>query len=448
VESKPLATLDAITTIVVVMMENRSFDHVLGYLCLPQYGGRTDLDGLVNPDTDPRFANDYEHQIYRPFAIPDGPLSHDLPHARREVETQLAFSGGTATMTGFVRAYIMSTHSVVEQPPPLGYLTANSVFMSNFFARNYLICDHWFAPLPADTHPNRAMAYTGVSLIDDTKARLIPYRNLVFDWLTAHGVRWRVYHSGFSFFSLFGIFEQTLGDNFRSVRQLADDFANDPDDVVPQVIFVEPEYVDSPVHFGFIPNDNHPPLPIGPGEHFLRDVYAALTNSRRWAGTMLIVTHDEHGGFFDHVPPRPIRSHVPPGALYRDPFATTGVRVPAIIASPLVQSGTCYSGTLDHTSILQLFAEKFGGGRRGYSDDVNRRLDQGIESVSSVLSSERRQDVPVPPTTPVPALLMLRATTPIITENQKAFEVAAQQLLAYDRIRAIRQFPELIHLLP
>ena len=139
---------------------------------------------------------------------------------------------------------------------------------------------------------------------------------------------------------------------------------------------------------------------------------------------------------------------MPPGALYRDPFATTGVRVPAIIASPLVQSGTCYSGTLDHTSILQLFAEKFGGGRRGYSDDVNRRLDQGIESVSSVLSSERRQDVPVPPTTPVPALLMLRATTPIITENQKAFEVAAQQLLAYDRIRAIRQFPELIHLLP
>jgi phospholipase C len=75
---------------------------------------------------------------------------------------------------------------------------------------------------------------------------------------------------------------------------------------------------------------------------------------------MLIVTHDEHGGFFDHVPPRPIRSHVPPGALYRDPFATTGVRVPAIIASPLVQSGTCYSGTLDHTSILQLSPRSSG----------------------------------------------------------------------------------------
>jgi phospholipase C len=129
---------------------------------------------------------------------------------------------------------------------------------------------------------------------------------------------------------------------------------------------------------------------------------------------------------------------VPPGAVYHDPFATTGVRVPAIIASPFVQSGTCYNGTLDHTSILQMFAEKFGGNRRGYSDDVNRHLDQGIESVSSALSSQRRQDVPVAPTTPVPALLMLRATKPLITENQKAFLGAAQRLMAYDRARAIR----------
>jgi phospholipase C len=122
--------------------------------------------------------------------------------------------------------------------------------------------------------------------------------------------------------------------------------------------------------------------------------------------------------------------------------------VPAIIASPFVQSGSCYSGILDHTSILQMFAEKFVGNRRGYSDDVNRRLDQGIASVSSVLSSQRRQDVPAAPTTPVPALLVLHATKPIMTENQRAFLLAAQQLMAYDRARAIRQFPELVHMRP
>jgi len=439
-----MAALDQIKLIVVVMMENRSFDHVLGYLSLPQYGGRIDIDGLINPDTDPRFASEYDHQIYRPFPMADGPLPHDLPHSRREVAVQLAVSGGTPTMSGFVQAYVDMSHSIVEQPPPLGYLTPDSVFMSDFLARNYLVCDRWFAPLPTDTHPNRVMAFTGSATVDETKSRIIPHRNLVFDWLTRRGVRWRAYHCGFSFFPLFGAFGHILGGNFHSMRQLASDIDSDADDKVPQVIFIEPEYGDSPVHFGFVPNDNHPPVPIGPGEHFLRDVYAALTSSPRWAETMLIVIHDEHGGFFDHVAPLPVKTRVPQSALYQEPFVTTGVRVPALVASPFVPAGTCYHGTLDHTSVLQLLAEKFAGDRRAYSDDVNRRIDQGIENLSSVLVAQQRRDVPTVPTTVVSVTQVLRATQPAITENQKALLLAGQQLLAYDRAGAIRQFPELL----
>jgi phospholipase C len=441
-----MAALDRIKLIVVVMMENRSFDHVLGYLSLPQYGGRIDIDGLINPDTDSRFANEYDHQIYRPFPMADGPLPHDLPHSRREVAVQLAVSGGTPTMSGFVQAYVDMSHSIVEQPPPLGYLTPDSVFMSDFLARNYLVCDRWFAPLPTDTHPNRVMAFTGSATVDETKSRIIPHRNLVFDWLTRRGVRWRAYHCGFSFFPLFGAFGHILGGNFHSMRQLASDIDSDADDKVPQVIFIEPEYGDSPVHFGFVPNDNHPPVPIGPGEHFLRDVYAALTSSPRWAETMLIVIHDEHGGFFDHVAPLPVKTRVPQSALYQEPFVTTGVRVPALVASPFVPAGTCYHGNLDHTSVLQLLAEKFAGDRRAYSDDVNRRIDQGIENLSSVLAPQQRHDVPTVPTTAVSVTQVLRATQPAITENQKSLLLAGQQLLAYDRAGAIRQFPELLHL--
>src|SRR5881628_2848197 len=165
-----MAALDQIRTIVVVIMENRSFDHVLGYLSLPQYGGRRDVDGLVNLDTDPRFASEYDQQIYRPFPMADGRLLHDLPHGRREVAIQLAVSGATPTMSGFVRAYVEASHSIVEQPPPLGYLTPDSVFMSDFLARNYLVCDRWFAPLPTDTHPNRVMAFTGTATVDETKS--------------------------------------------------------------------------------------------------------------------------------------------------------------------------------------------------------------------------------------------------------------------------------------
>ena len=443
-----MAALDRIETIVVVIMENRSFDHVLGHLSLPQFGGRTDVDGLINLDTDPRFANEYQQQIYRPFPMTDGRLPHDLPHSRKEIAVQMALSGGTPTMSGFVQAYVETSHSTVEQPPPLGYLTPDAVFMSNFLARNYLVCDHWFAAVPSDTHPNRVMAFSGSATIDDTKTRIIPHQNLVFDWLEAHGARWRIYHCGFSFFPLFGNFDDILSDRVRSIRALAGDFAIEPDHVAPHVIFIEPEYGDSPVHFGFAPNDNHPPDPIGPGENFLRDVYAALSASPRWARTMLVVIHDEHGGFFDHVAPLPVKTEVPPGALYHEPFVTTGFRVPALIASPFVAAGTCYRDNLDHTSLLQLFAEKFAGDRRRYSDDVSRRIDQGIESASRVLTATARPDVPTVPPIPVAVSHVLPPTTPPVTENQKALLMAGQRLLAHDRVRAIRQFPELIHLQP
>jgi phospholipase C len=438
-----VAALDQIKTIVVVIMENRSFDHVLGYLSLPQYGGRTDVDGLVNPDTDPRFASEYDHQIYRPFAMNDGTLAHDLPHGRYEIAAQLAVRNGVPTMSGFVQAYVDMNHSIVEQPPPLGYLTPNSVFMSDFLAKNYLVCDRWFAAVPSDTHPNRVMAYTGSATVDETKSRIIPHRNLVFDWLSGRGVRWRAYHCGFSFFPLFGAFGHILGGGFGSIRALTNDLAA-PADEAPEVIFIEPEYADSPVHFGFAPNCNHPPDPIGPGELFLRDLYAALSSSPRWPGTLLIAIHDEHGGFFDHVPPLPVKTVVPPEADYIQPFETTGARVPALIASPFVQGGTCYHGHLDHTSLLQLFAEKFAGDRRAYSEDVNRRIDQGIESVSSVLSERRRPDVPPAPTPPRAVRHVLRpAKPPIVNENQKALLLAGQHLLSHDHVRALSEFPEL-----
>jgi phospholipase C len=446
-----MASLNQIDTIVVVMLENRSFDHVLGYLRLPSFDSRQDIDGLINTDTDPRFANIYDHQIYRPFEMTDGSLIHDLPHARNLVDVQLALRDGTYTMSGFVDAYARSSQSLENQPIPMGYMTPKSVPISNFLARNYMVCDRWFAPLPADTQPNRAMAFSGSALIDDTKAQIIPCESLVLDWLTNKSVRWRVYHCGMSFFLLFGAFGHALSDNFRSIQQLPADFQHEPDATVPQVIFVEPDYGDSPVHFGAGPNDNHPPLAMGPGESFLRDVYAALSgNPKRWARTVLIVTYDEHGGFFDHVPPLPIKSPVPPGAQYSSPFSTTGVRVPATIISPLVPSGSSFHGNLDHTSILQLFGEQFAGGAGNYSASVNSRMTQGIESVSAAFASvsANRTDIPVAPSTRILASSALRSVKPLVTENQSAFALAATSLMAQDTARALAQFPELVHFKP
>jgi len=262
-----MAALDQIRTIVVVIMENRSFDHVLGYLSLPSTAAApTSTAWSTSTPIRASRASTISKSTGRSHGRRAAPARS--PARPREVALQLAVTGGTPTMSGFVRAYVEASHSTVDQPPPLGYLTPDSVFMSDFLARNYLVCDHWFAPLPTDTHPNRVMAFTGTATVDETKSRIIPHRNLVFDWLTGRGVRWRAYHCGFSFFPLFGDFSHILGGNFHSMRQLASDIATDDDDEVPQVVFIEPEYGDSPVHFGFSPNDNHPPDPIGPASTF------------------------------------------------------------------------------------------------------------------------------------------------------------------------------------
>jgi phospholipase C len=134
---------------------------------------------------------------------------------------------------------------------------------------------------------------------------------------------------------------------------------------MPNVIFIEPEYTDGPhAH----PNDDHPPSGVANGQLLVADIYNTLIrNPARWANTALLVTYDEHGGFFDHVPPLPISQ---PVAGFQ--FNSSGVRVPALVVSPQVAPGSVFSGALDHTSILQLLADRFNP-NQDYSASVGAR---------------------------------------------------------------------------
>lgn len=451
-----MALLDQFQTIVIVMLENRSFDHVLGHLSMARFGGRRDVEGLTDPESNLDYTNFLNGQGYQPFELKDGPLLHDLPHSRARVETQLAKAGTRFTMSGFVDAYFQSTGSRVKNPPSMGFLAPADVPMSNFLATQYAVCDHWFAPLPTDTQPNRSMACSGYSLIENTKPRPIPALkgSFIFDWLKARGISWRVYHCGLSFFTLFGdLHDEVVGPNFRSFRHFPADFESESVDDMPKVIFIEPEYSDSPVHFGWVPNDNHPPTPIGPGELFLRDIYSLLTrDSTKWSQTLLIVMHDEHGGFFDHIAPLPIPAAVPAGSLYQTAFTSTGPRVPALVASPWIPPGTVFKGAMDHTSILQLISEKFAG-TPDYNDEVARRRELGIHSVSQILPqplAQPRADIPSPPRVAVTNAVAVSPQTEPQTEpqtdSQQAFREAAKDLLKYDRRRALEKYPELVHM--
>jgi phospholipase C len=187
---------------------------------------------------------------------------------------------------------------------------------------------------------------------------------------------------------------------------------------MPSVIFVEPEYTDGP-HVD--PNDDHAPTGIAPGQAFLADLYNILTsNPARWAKTMLVITYDEHGGFFDHVPPLAIETTVAGQTL-----KTTGVRVPGFVISPYARLGV-FHGDLDHTSLLQLIDDKFGRGA-GYSTDVNLRQ-RSLDRLLNTLVAEPMAKTPVL-TAPVAAKALAAALPKVIpvpnTPNARALHNAA-----------------------
>ncbi|HZD04926.1 MAG TPA: alkaline phosphatase family protein, partial [Longimicrobiales bacterium] len=352
-----------VDTVVYVMMENRSFDHMLGHLSYD--GFLPEVDGLERPLTREAYENLFQGDAYYPFKRRhDNRLALDLPHDREEVERQLARSPvtGRYTMAGFVESYVRHARRTVPdfdpgaRADPMGFFPERLVPVTSFLARNFAVCDRWFCSIPTATEPNKTVALCGSTPIA-ANTLLIHVEDIVLDWLTRHGVRWRVYHDGLSFFSLYPrVWDEVLSHRFRDFEYLFRDFREEPAATFPSVIFVEPSYESAP-HIGpDQPNDNHAPLPVGFGEEFLRRVYEAVTsNPARWARTVLLVTYDEHGGFWDHVPPLPL----PYRTTGTEPvdFACTGPRVPALVVSPLVDAGSVCRVAMDHTAPLQLLGE-------------------------------------------------------------------------------------------
>jgi phospholipase C len=421
-----------IDTIVIVLMENRSFDHMLGYLGLPPYS--LPIEGLQKCN-DPRYVNPYKDQSYSSFHMSRLDMPHDPPHERAWIASQIGdMSHGERKMTGFVESYYKNGQlpgpGPGVQPEVMGYFTPGEIPVTDFFARNFAVCDHWFSSIPASTQPNRLMAMSGYTLIDGN-VDLLKDQYLVYDWLNDHRVSWRVYHEGIPFFALMPRWiPRLLEEHFRGFGQMANDFRDESEATFPEVIFVEPTYTDAP-HLG-MPSDDHPPTSVLGGQNFLRKVYMSLIdNSSRWARTVMILTYDEHGGFFDHYSPLPIATNPPKRAKYAA-FDSSGVRVPGLVISPLVPQGTIYTRPLDHTSILQFLANKFGKGET-YSDEVEHRGRIFTGQISDMLSLDTpREEVLLPPG------LMEGENV-----NVTAFRKAAASMTDHDANAMTNKFPEL-----
>ncbi|HTI07986.1 MAG TPA: alkaline phosphatase family protein [Puia sp.] len=438
--------LDAIKTIVILQFENRSFDHMLGHLSFDHFN--PGVDGLKQDLS--QYENLYKGDGYIPFQFKvDTDLTDDLPHEYNEVSTQLAWSDirKQFQMNGFVEAYANKTgRSPNPQNDAMGFFKAEQVPITHFLANNYCVCDRWHCPFPSSTQPNRTMALCGDSSIYRTKLQLISADGNIFDWMNKAGVRWRVYHDGLSFFILYpSLWDHVLGDHFSDYENLYKDFQQEPDASFPQVIVVEPSYLDSP-HLGpDHPNDNHAPLAIGWGEDFLRRTYeAVIANPARWGNTLMVVFSDEHGGFYDHVPP-PSIGYTTKGD---DPYSFTslGPRVPGLIISPFVKPGQVCHQLLDHTSVLQLLAEKFTPGQP-YSATVEERRRDGISSLSAALDTTLTRVAPAPPQQKIMVSSALGDkidTAPDTEPMRQSFEGAAMEMLAARPGDTAKKYPELL----
>jgi phospholipase C len=360
------ANLEKIDHIVVLMLENRSFDHLLGYLSLE--GGRDDIDGLRV-----EFANDLGGRRYPVRHLETTAIPDDPDHSASSVDLQI----GDSEMNGFVTSFAktLARRGVADGDPGrvMGYYNAADVPVYDHLAREFAVCDRWFSSVPGATWPNRLYALSGRAARsrDDLPHNLPPMYNQpsFVRHLDAHGVTWRWYsfevgtlrladsryalghHDHFAFFS-----RENL--NWKAALELrvdafATSFLEDAArGTLPSVSWIDPNFSNfNPV--GFQPNDDHAPADIKDGQELVLAVYHALAAGPQWNKTMLVIFYDEHGGFYDHVPP--------PAAPDDNPrmFGRYGVRVPALIVSPWVQPGSVSTTLFDHTTVLKTILLRF-----------------------------------------------------------------------------------------
>ena len=401
--------LTEIEHIVVLMLENRSFDHMLGYLSLT--GGRTDVDGLpVQPDQ----INEYEGSTYASHHLDRLQLStevEDPGHSGSDVEEQLSDNntGFAANFAKHAAAYAKKEGGPMPDPGlVMGYYDGDDLPIYNFLAQHFTVCDRWFSSVPGATWPNRLYAVAGRAE-GSHNDKSPPFYALptVFRYLDQRGVDWRWYsfdpgslraidpayrftrHENFAFFDKrkLSFREEVIGELAEEGPSFLDDAANNE---LPAVSWIDPHFKDAE-KLGPNSNDDHPPTDVTAGQDLVLTLYHALRNSKAWEKTLLLVAYDEHGGFFDHV--------APPEAPDDDPrFRRYGVRVPAIVASPWVGHGTVAMDendnriVFDHTSIIKTILLRFCL-KGDQIPDMGKRV-SGASHLGQLMHSVKRDAIP------------------------------------------------------
>jgi phospholipase C len=402
-------SLAGIDHVVVLMLENRSFDNVLGWLYDPanpapfdQVPAGQSFDGLSgkslsNPVPGGGVAvPGRETVLSNPNPDPGEVFDHVYAQLFDTTATPVPNRTDVPAMQGFVNDYadVLASYNATHTPQIDPRIIMNGfgpehVPALSALANGYAVCDHWYSSIPTQTYANRSFLHAGTAsgYVNDVwktgpeiwdVAVFLNDTTTIFNLLEAAGISWNIYYGGSLAFCVSFLTQERL-QSYATVDPTTNRFWHMPQFYadaaagnLPSYTFIEPHFFSS-LTYG-PENDGHPPVnPIdidGPSllsraDKLVGDVYLALRNSATWDRTLFLITFDEHGGTYDHVPPplaaRPDDVVVPvnqPGGSGFE-FGRLGCRVPTIIVSPLVEQGLVVNSAFDHTSVIKTVVNCF-----------------------------------------------------------------------------------------
>jgi phospholipase C len=360
--------------VIVVMMENHSFDNLLGDLGR----SRSDVDAL---SFGPAGATNRNPDMSEPPGYVNSRALTDTSQTRAVTQSWDAshkqINGGA--MDGFVR----SAKGALE---PMGYYTPEVLPFAYWLASEFTIGDRWFCSLPGPTYPNRRFllagtAFGGTVTAADTLLDAPPPHGTVCDLLSDNNVSWCNYFTDVPMTSVIPTIILKHPRHHASIEKFFHDCANG---TLPAVSFVDPSIglgseIGAPlkqlpsiirealevlgVNFGAEDpaETEEPPQDVALGEAWAAKVIQAVLESKAWDRTLLIYIYDEHGGYYDHVPPPPAipPDTIPPNVNPPGAYNLYGPRVPSIVISPYSAAGGVTSVIHDHTSVLATIEAKW-----------------------------------------------------------------------------------------
>jgi phospholipase C len=382
--------------IVVLMLENNSFDRMLG--SVPGVDGVDPAHPRSNRDLNGTAVFESTTTMRTMLCNPADPNSKkiDPDHDLSDVLKEQMLGPNLGFVTNFERNNSQCTPDGWAEV--MKYYGLGSLPVLHALARSFVVCDQWFSSMPGPTWPNRYFVHSGTSLghVDMPEGIFHPHlhwydQETVYDRLNDAGKSWSIYY---------GDVPQTLTmthmwdkpTHFHKMGQFFTDASGAEADF-PQYSFIEPTY------FGANQNDQHPPSDVLRGEVLLAQVYNAIRgNQALWEKTLLVILYDEHGGFYDHIPPP---ACVPPdGNVSEFSFAQYGIRVPAVLVSPWLEKQVI-SDAFDHTSLLRYVTDMWKLGALGARTAAAKSFASSW-NIAAVLRTDVPANIPEPAMLPNP----------------------------------------------